>query len=165
MQTNGNPITNDFSVEVNLTGPGLDPALISTILGLEPTSAARAGEPRKRCDDGTKVHTEGFWAYEVSSNDEVNECRDHHLNCVVDTLTPHRDRLKEAGVERIYFYFTLSSFLGLMNIRLQASTMNKLAEIGADLYISCFDCFDPRHSYWSVGVDIPNQQPSADGNA
>jgi hypothetical protein len=150
MQTNGHTITNEFSVEVNLTGAAIDPARITEILGLQPTTSASTGEPRRsKPGDAPKVYTEGFWAYEVSSNDEVNECRDHQLNCVVDTLTPHCERLREAGVERIYFYFTLSSFLGLMNIHLQTETMSKLSAIGADLYISCFDCFDPSHAFWS----------------
>ncbi len=148
MQTNGHAITNEFSVEVNLTGAALDPAHITEILGLQPTTAACAGDARKS-GDAAKVHTEGFWAYEVSSNDEVNECRDHQLNCVVDTITPHRERLREAGVERIYFYFTLSSFVGLMNIHLHPSTMSKLSAIEADLYITCFDCFDPQHAFWN----------------
>jgi hypothetical protein len=156
MQLTSNSITNDFSVEINFTGANLDPDRITEIIGLQPVKVSRAGEPRKA--DANDLHEEGFWSYETSSNDEITECRDHQLNCLVDTVEPHIDSLRDAGVDRVYFYYTLSSFVGLMNIRFKAETLEKIGRIKADLYVSCFDCFNPQHSFWQT-------EPQADGQA
>ncbi len=145
MQPTRDNIANDFSVEVNFTGAALDPDRITEITGLAPLKSAKTGDARQNSDS---VCEEGFWSYETSSHDDVNECRDHQLICLVDKLEPHVAELHAAGVERIYFYYTLSSFVGLMNIRFKAETMEKLGRINADLYVSCFDCFNPNHSIW-----------------
>jgi hypothetical protein len=136
-------LRNDFSVEVNFVGRELDPDRLTSILELQPTNAARAGQPRNN-GRGNAAYQDGFWVYEVSSNDEINECRDHQLNCLVDAVAPKVDQLRAAGVERIYFYYTLSSFAGMLNIRFKAETLQKLGGIDADLYVSCFDCFNPK---------------------
>ncbi len=146
MQTTRDSITNDFSVELNMTGNNLDPDKVTEIVGLAPVKAARNGEPRR--PGTTETHEQGFWCYETSSQDEVNECRDHQLKCLVESVEPHVERLRDAGVERIYFYYTLSSFIGLLNVRFQSETLEKLGRIGADLYVSGFDCFNPKHSIW-----------------
>lgn len=157
MNSTSDTITNDFSVEINFIGSNLDPSRVTEIIGLEPIKTATTGQPRRSGSDA--VYEEGFWAYEVSSTDEVTECRDHQLNCLVDQVEPHLERLRDAGVEKIYFYYTLSSFVGLMNVRFKAETMAKLGQINADLYVSCFDCFNPKHSIWKDGAAM------ADGNA
>jgi hypothetical protein len=146
MQLNSDTITNDFSVEVNLIGTNLDPDRVTALLGLEPVKTARAGD--RRSTNSEALHEHGFWAYEVSSNDDVTECRDHQLICLAQAIEPHRDALRDAGVERIYFYFTLSSFVGLLNIRFKNETLRMLADLGADLHVSCFDCFNPNHPIW-----------------
>jgi hypothetical protein len=143
------PMQNDYSVEVNLLGKDLDPAMVSTILGLEPAEAARSGEPRRN-GHGDGTHLEGLWTYEAASHDDVNECRDHQLVCLVDSIAPKIEQLRAAGVERIYFYYTLSSFTGLMNIRFRPDTLAKIGNLGADLYVSCFDCFNPKHPFWQT---------------
>lgn len=143
------PTTNDFSVELNLVGRDLDPERISAILGIDPSKAARAGEARAHCRNGSAYEL-GFWAHEISSTDEVTQCRDHQLTCLADTVAPHAASLREAGVERIYFYFTMSSFIGLLNVKFNAETMRKLGELDADLYVSCYDCFDPQHPFWKL---------------
>ena len=160
MHSTRDNITNDFSVEVNFTGQGLDPAKVTEILGIEPIKTAKAGDP---CRNGTSSYEEGIWAYEVSSNDEVTECRDHQLNCLIDKVEPRMAELREAGVERAYFYFTLSSFVGLMNIRFKAETLARLGSLDADLYVSCFDCFNPKHSIWQDGAAIA--ESPVDGQA
>ncbi len=147
MQLTRDNLTNDFSVEINLIGQNIDPERITAILGMQPLKTARAGDPRRN-DGSESVHEHGFWTYEVSSQDDINECRDHQLNCLVEAIAPHIDQLRENGVETIYFYYTLSSFLGLLNIHFKAETLKKLALIGADLHVSCFDCFNPNHSIW-----------------
>ena len=154
-------ITNDFSVEVNLVGNNIDPERITEILGLEPVKSGRTGEPRNN-GRGEAVHEQGFWTYEISSNDEINECRDHQLLCLAEKLEPHAEALRAAGVERFYFYFTLSSFVGLLNIRFKAETLATLARLNADLYVSCFDCFNPRHEIWN-GTELA-ASPDKDGN-
>ncbi|MBC8145131.1 MAG: DUF4279 domain-containing protein [bacterium] len=141
------PMQNDYSVEVNMLGKDLEPAAVTSILGLEPMEAARSGEPRRN-GKGNGSHSEGFWAYEAASHDDVNECRDHQLVCLVDRIEPNIEKLRASGVERIYFYYTLSSFTGLMNIRFRPDTLAKLGRLDADLYVSCFDCFNPKHPFW-----------------
>jgi hypothetical protein len=150
------PMQNDYSVEVNLLGTNLEPETVTSILGLQPIEAARNGDPRRN-GSGTGTHVEGLWAYEAASHDDVNECRDHQLVCIVDAIAPHVEKLRSAGVERIYFYYTLSSFTGLMNIRFRPDTLAKIGQLGADLYVSCFDCFNPRHPFWqSTQVEDSN---------
>lgn len=147
-QLTGSPfLTNDYSVEVTLTGENFDPETASTILGTQPTKFGRKGEPRHANQNGAAWDM-NFWSREISSNDDVTQCRDHHITCLVDEIEPHISALRDAGMERIYFYFTLSSSIGLLNIKLNSSTMGRLAGIDAELYISCFDCFDPNHAFW-----------------
>lgn len=141
------PMQNDYSVEVNMLGADLDPDAITSILNLDPIESARAGEPRRN-GRGNGAHNEGLWAFEAASHDDINECRDHQLVCLVDNIAPNVERLRAAGVERIYFYYTLSSFTGMMNIRFRPDTLAKIGQLGADLYVSCFDCFNPKHPFW-----------------
>src|SRR5256885_14626977 len=46
MQLNSDSITNDFCVEVNLIGAELDPERVTSITGMQPVKAARAGDAR-----------------------------------------------------------------------------------------------------------------------
>lgn len=144
--------TNDYSVEVTLTGDGIDPEDISSILGKKPSKVGRKGDPRH--PDRPDVHEESFWSHEINSRDDVNQCRDHHISCLIDDIAPHIGRLKDAGMERIYFYYTISSSIGMLNMKLNPETMRRLSDIDADLYISCFDCFDPNHDFWKAGEGI-----------
>lgn len=130
-----------------MTGADLDPAKVTEILGLVPTDSARTGDPRRN-GHADAAYTEGFWCHEVSAQDEINQCRDHQLCNLVDIIEPKADLLRSAGVERIYVYFTLSSYVGMMNLHFKAETMGKLSKIGADLYVTCFDCFNPNHAFW-----------------
>lgn len=150
MTMNGDSVTSITSVEVNLVGSQLDPALVTSILGMEPTCSGRAGEPCAK-HDPMKRREEGYWARELSGGDEAVECRDHGIVCLADALLPYRERLRDAGVDRIYFYFTLSSFIGMLNMRLKAETMRKLVDLDADIHVSCFDCFDPNHAFFTLG--------------
>lgn len=140
--------TNEYSVEVTFCGDNLDPDALDAILPIEATKKGRKGEPHSHGKEGTC--DSGFWSHEISSRDDITECRDHQLNRLVDAIEPHREALGAAGVDRIWFYYTLASSIGLMNIRLRPDTMKRLAAIDADLYISCFDCFDPDHDFWKV---------------
>ncbi len=142
-------LTNDFTVQVTLSGENLNPDDVSTILGIDPETIGRKGEERRVSEDGT-VHNweEGVWSHELSARESVDECRDHCLLSLVDQIAPSHARLKEVGVQRIYFYYTLASSIGMMNIRLRPETMRRLSEINADLYVTCFDCFDPKNEYW-----------------
>lgn len=149
MRPNPDYPTNDYSVEVNLVGRLLNPERISDILGIQPTKAALAGDPRPTCKKGSPYDM-GFWSHEVSTQDDLTECRDHHLTCLADAVAPHVYALREAGVERIYFYYTMSSFIGMLNVKFNAETMAKLASMNADLHVSCYDCFDPKHPFWST---------------
>lgn len=154
------PMQNDYSVEVNLLGKDLDPDTITSILGMEPVEAARSGEPR-RSSNGHGLHNDGLWAYEAASHDDITECRDHQLVCLVDSIEPHVEKLRSAGVERIYFYYTLSSFTGLMNIRFRPDTLAKIGRLNADLYVSCFDCFNPKHPFWQTSTVIEDGSAAA----
>lgn len=162
MSGSTNSVANEYSVEVNLLGTNFDPERISSILGIEASKSAVAGQPRRK-DRDDSVHEESFWAYEVSSQDDINECRDYQIACVADIIEPNIEQLREAGVERIYFYYTLSSFYGMLNVRLKAETMERLTRIGADLYLTGFDCFNPNHPFWQDGenelVDTDETSP------
>jgi hypothetical protein len=139
----------------------LAPSRNTTILGLDPVEGARSGDPRRN-GNGIGMHEEGFWSYEAASHDDVNECRDHQLVCLVDSIEPHVESLRSAGVERIYFYYTLSSFTGLMNIRFRPDTLAKIGRLNADLYVSCFDCFNPKHPFWqSSAIEDSTESASA----
>ncbi len=142
-------VTNDYCIEVNFLGADLDPERISEILGMEPTKAARRGAPLQ---NGNGTYEEGHWIYEASTQDDLTQCRDHQLTCMIESVEPHIERLREAGVDRIQFYYTLSSFIGLMNIRFKSETMARLGAINADLYVSCYDCFDPNHPFWKLDI-------------
>jgi hypothetical protein len=161
MHLNSDSITNDFCVEVNLIGSELDPDRVTSITGLEPVKAARAGDTRTFGKENS-VYEHGFWAYEVSSTDEITECRDHQLICLARSIEPHIDQLRDAGVERVYFYFTLSSVVGLLNIRFKSETLQTIARLDADLYVSCYDCFNPKHPLWSESSLAA--EASADGS-
>lgn len=146
-------LTNDYSVEVTLAGEDFDPEQASTILGVKPTKSGYKGESRAAHQDGAVWNT-SFWSREISSRDDVTQCRDHHISCLIDDIEPHIDNLRKAGMERLYFYFTLTSSIGLLNIKLSPSTMSRLAGLDADLYISCFDCFNPNHAFWQDGAEV-----------
>ncbi|HVZ37728.1 MAG TPA: DUF4279 domain-containing protein [Candidatus Kapabacteria bacterium] len=154
-------LTNEFTVELNLIGEHLDPERVTAILGLRPLRTARAGDARSTPNGG--CYQEGFWIHEVVSNDDIHECRDHLLNRLADAVAPHTRQLSDAGVERIYFYYTMSSSIGLLNIRFKAQTMEKLSRLGADLYVSCYDCFDPKHPYWNILAEPSNNGAAGEG--
>ncbi|MCE2503662.1 MAG: DUF4279 domain-containing protein [Chlorobi bacterium] len=145
-------LTNDYSVEVTLAGKDFDPVKASQLLGKEPTKSGRCGEPRHLHQESDACWKESFWSYEISSRDDIHECRDHHISCLIDDIQPHMEALKEAGMERVYFYYTLASSIGLLNIKLAPATMRRLSEIEANLYISCFDCFNPNHAFWKEDI-------------
>lgn len=144
-------LTNDYSVEITLTGDDFDPGTATEIMGLTPTKSGRKGEARDSGRNGSVWET-GFWSREISSRESAEECRDQHLGCLADEIRPHIDKLRAIGLERVYFYFTLTSPIGMLNLRLKPETMRKLCDIEADLYVSCFDCFNPNHSFWKDGV-------------
>ena len=145
-------LTNEYSIEVTLAGKDFDPVRATAIIGKEPMKSGRCGEPRHHHQENEACWEESFWSYEISSRDDINECRDHHITCLIDDIQPHIETLKAAGMERLYFYYTLTSSIGLLNIKLAPETMARLAGINADLYISCFDCFDPNHSFWNEAI-------------
>ncbi len=145
-------ITNEYSVEANLVGSNLDPERVTDILGVEPSKSGLEGQPRPTSSNGG-THNQNFWTLERSSGDSANECKDYQLNCLLDIVEPKITELRNAGVENVYFYFTLCSSIGLLNIKFNAETMTRLSGLNADLYVSCFDCFDPKHPYWQNGAD------------
>ena len=146
-------LTNDYSVEVTLVGEDFDPVKATEIIGVQPDKSGRRGDSRQPDAENVSSWKQSFWSREISSRDDINECRDHNISCLIDEIAPHIDTLKsEAGMDHIYFYYTLASSIGLMNIKLAPETMGRLSGIGADLYISCFDCFDPNHAFWSESI-------------
>ena len=114
---------------------------------ISPTRKGKKGAARNDAPSGP-LHEGGFGSHEVNARDDVNECRDHQITCLIDAISPKREELRAAGVDRIWFYYTLASSIGLLNIRLRPETMAQLAALEADLYISCFDCFNPKHEFW-----------------
>src|SRR5438045_1280584 len=91
-------IQNDYSVEVNLCGKELNPDRVTEILDIQPAETAKRGEAR-HAGHTHGGYDEGFWAYESNSHDDVNECRDHQLVCLVDKIEPKIEQLRAAGVE------------------------------------------------------------------
>ena len=150
--TNDLFLTNEYSVEITLAGKNFDLEKANQLLDKEPTKSGQCGEPRHLHKENEACWEESFWSYEISSRDDIHQCRDHHISCLIDDIQPHIEALKKAGMERIYFYYTLASSIGLLNIKLAPGTMRRLAEIDADLYISCFDCFNPNHAFWKEGT-------------
>jgi hypothetical protein len=151
-------VTNEYTIEVDFTGDRLDPEKVTAIMGLQPTECAKAGDPRRNGhghEGATYEH--GFWTYDATSQDDVDECRDAHLKQLAEMVEPHVERLREAGVERIYFYYTLCSHIGLMNIHFKAETLRKVCDIGADLYVSCFDCFNPNDPIWKEDSSLTEE--------
>ena len=53
----------DFSIALRVRHPSIDPAEVTSRLGIEPQHAWRVGEPRRVDDDdaGSAVHRETYW--------------------------------------------------------------------------------------------------------
>ncbi len=153
-------VTNEYTIEVDLIGDKVDPEAITRIMGLQPTDTACTGDPRKNGHEGA-VHEHGFWTYDATNHDDTGDCRDHQLRVLAEQIAPKVEQLRDAGVERIYFYYTLCSQTGLMNIHFKAETLAHLSTIGADLYVSCYDCFNPNDALWKEEVSF--EEESADG--
>jgi hypothetical protein len=53
----------DFSIALRVRHPSIDPAEVTSKLGIEPQHAWRAGEPRRMDDDdaGSAVHRDTYW--------------------------------------------------------------------------------------------------------
>jgi len=53
----------EFSIALRVRHPSIDPAEVTSRLGIEPQHAWRAGEPRRIDDDGagSAVHRETYW--------------------------------------------------------------------------------------------------------
>jgi hypothetical protein len=153
-------VTNEYTIEVDLIGDAIDPDRITAIMGFNPTESGRIGDPRKNGHEGA-VHERSFWTYDATNHDDVGECRDHQLRLLAEQIGPKADQLREAGVERIYFYYTLCSQIGLMNIHFKAETLQKVSDIGADLYVSCYDCFNPNDPIWKEDASFQEEQEPA----
>jgi hypothetical protein len=152
-------VTNEYTVEVDLLGDALDPEKITAIMGVKPSESAKAGEPRKH--NHGALHDHGFWTYEAVTEGDISECRDYQLQCLADMIHPHLDQLRGAGVERIYFYYTLCSHTGLMNIHFKTETLAWISARGAYLYISCFDCFNPNDPMWKENASLSEEEASS----
>jgi Domain of unknown function (DUF4279) len=82
-----------------LRGPRLEPDVVTHALGIEPTDAAKRGEPRPR--DPTRTHRTGAWS--LKSEPVLSRVEDHlddHLRWLLDQLEPRAHQLRDVMAEQ-----------------------------------------------------------------
>jgi len=87
-----------YSVQLRISGPGLDPGEITRGLGLEPNKVRIAGQRRS----GSKVWEESLWSYDgaadpTASAKEWTSLEDGLLY-VLDRLLPKKDLIRAYAV-------------------------------------------------------------------
>ena len=130
-----------FEVQLFIKHPSIDPAEITTAVGLEPKNQHRGGDAR-RTSKGTPlpgVYPDTSWRY----------CERHHvekqwfasrIDKLVDRLLPHKDFLlglrKSGGKTWIIVEFLGDGYFG---DEIPLRTLAKLVELGLDFGIEVFD--------------------------
>jgi len=125
-----------YILDLRIWHPTLDPDLVTRTLGLEPSIAWRAGDPRKT-PKGTVlegVRSEGYWSanpfsygWRESTDAQVEDA----LEELITYLSPYEDFLREisqGGAVRIWV-----SSQGNRNyaLELPPSMLSRLASVGA----------------------------------
>lgn len=99
-----------YILDLRIWHPSLDPDLVTRTLGLQPSIAWRAGDPRKT-PKGTAlegVRSEGYWSanpFSYGWRESTDALVEDALEELITHLLPHEDFLREisrGGVVRIW---------------------------------------------------------------
>jgi hypothetical protein len=130
----GGPV-DSTSVSLRIVGHEVDPAEISSLLGCEPTEAARTGDVLTRPDGGTRSVSKGFW--QLSSGRQATDLADQ-IKALLAKLTSDVTVWKSL-TER----FDVDLFCGLF-----LETTNR----GVELPVCVLSALSERHL--RIGLDI-----------
>jgi hypothetical protein len=129
-----------FHVELFIKHPALDPADISTALGLEAHFAQRVGDPR-RTPKGTPLsgnYPDTRWRHRVECG-AMDQWFAAEATSLLDRLEPHKAffaELKSSGGSACLIIQFFND--GYLSDELPHACLAKLVELGLDLGIECF---------------------------
>ena len=129
-----------FHVELFIKHPALDPADISTALGLEAHFAQRVGDPG-RTSNGTPLsgnYSDTRWRHCVERSGTDQWFADE-VTSLLDRLEPHKaffTDLKSSGGSACLIIQFFND--GYLSDELPHACLVKLVELGLDLGIECF---------------------------
>lgn len=152
-----------------LSGPSLDPDVISAILGLQPSAVGRVGEKLRT----GRMRTEGYWnlhdripcgervAYEERIRDvldQIGPC----LAAAADLCRQHRGTIMSVGYFREYD----------PGFWLEAATVQRVAQLGASIQCDFYNLIEeppmqsplltPASSTPAAGAPVASPSSAAD---
>jgi hypothetical protein len=133
-----------FHVELFIVHPTLEPAEISTALGLEAHFAQRVGDPRKTPKGGPLAgnYSDTRWRHSVECS-TTDQWFVAEVTSLLDRLEPHKAffaNLRPTGGEASLIIQFLGD--GYLSDEIPHAALVKLVELGLGLGIECF--VDPQ---------------------
>lgn len=124
-----------FRAALRISGERLQPAEISSLLGLEPSRTRLPGEPRS--SNSNLVWSHALWCLESQLSDDRDPV--DHLHWLLNLLEPKAALLQDlSGKFHLDFFCGFSSANGQGGFTLDPATLQRIARLGIpftlDLY-------------------------------
>ena len=131
-----------YSVSLRIWHPTIDPAEITAALGLTPTAACRAGEPRNT-PKGRPLKgnwRESYWTARLAEGNARKDDLPSTLTTTLETLLSNRaffQRIRaEGGVTEFFIgWFMMKSMAGEI---LESTLLGRMAELGINLSLDLY---------------------------
>lgn len=130
------------SVSLRIWHPTIDPAEITAALGLTPTTASRAGEPRST-PKGTPLKgnwRESYWTATLAEGDACRDDLPGTLTTALETLLSNRAFFQRIRAEGGVTEFFVGWFFEKPNVGevLESRLLGRMAELGIDLSLDLY---------------------------
>lgn len=128
--TTSKPWTN---VSFRVTGPSLNPELVTERLGLVPDHQHKMGELRDSNPKFT-AYKHGMWA--INSSVSEDEHLETHIRQLLDVLLPHQSHIRELGTDN-----TVDFHCGVFEVtgfELSIDVIEGVALLGARIEVSIY---------------------------
>jgi hypothetical protein len=142
-----------------LRGRRLEPDVVTHALGIEPSKAARRGEPRTR--NPRYRHRTGAWFLESDVLSPADDHLDDHLRWLLDQLEPRAQQLRDVVAEQeldvVSFWCVVSMEAPNVDFELPPETIGRVAALGATLRLDIYapDDLEP----YAVEIPEPGAGP------
>jgi hypothetical protein len=137
------PLLNEIKVTFRFVGDSVNPIVITSQIGLQPSAAHAKGEVVEKHPD--RIYPSGFWGLESSV--PTNRPLEDHLIHLLDVLEPRASAIKELEQTGLVPDFFCGVFIGAdleALLRLGTETLGRMVEIGASLELHLYCCEEEK---------------------